>query len=286
MEDERLFLAVVRAGGFSAAARATGTSQSRVSRAVLRLEKRLGATLLRRSSRHVEVTVAGEAYARGLSRISRELDALESNLRDPTGMTGSLRVTSAPALTRRLLANGLAEFTRQHPDVQLVMELVAQRRNLLEDGFDLAIRFGPLVESWRKVTRLLRGQYHVYAPPEFAEVEVSEQGLEAVPCLVLHSTHLRNRWPVLRGRRVEWLGITPTHLFDDVDLLISCAGRGMGVTVLPDFLVRGEVARGELVRVTASGPPAEVFAVMETKPSPLARALVPFLRRSAREAGA
>lgn len=282
MEDERLFLAVVRAGGFSAAARVTGTSQSRVSRAVIRLEKRLGATLLRRSSRHVEVTVAGEAYARGLSRISRELDALESNLRDPTGMTGSLRVTSAPALTRRLLASGLAEFTREHPDVQLVMELVAQRRNLLEDGFDLAIRFGPLVESWRKVTRILRGQYHVYAPPEFAEVEVSEQGLEAVPCLVLHSTHLRNRWPVLRGRRVEWLGITPTHLFDDVDLLISCASRGMGVTVLPDFLVRSEVARGELVRVTAAGPPAEVFAVMEAKPSPLARALVPFLRKSAK----
>lgn len=249
---------------------------------MIRLEKRLGATLLRRSSRHVEVTVAGEAYARGLSRISRELDALESNLRDPTGMTGSLRVTSAPALTRRLLAGGLAEFTREHPDVQLVMELVAQRRNLLEDGFDLGIRFGPLVESWRKVTRLLRGQYHVYAPPEFAEVEVSEQGLEAVPCLVLHSTHLRNRWPVLRGRRVEWLGITPTHLFDDVDLLISCASRGMGVTVLPDFLVRGEVARGELVRVTAAGPPAEVFAVMEAKPSPLARALVPFLRKSAK----
>ena len=285
MEDERLFLAVVRTGGFSAAARTTGTTQSRVSRAVLRLEKRLGATLLRRSSRHVEVTVAGQAYARGLARISREIDALEANLRDPTGMSGSLRVTSAPALTRRLLAAGLAEFSREHPDVQLVMELVAQRRNLLEDGFDLAIRFGPLAESWRKVTRLLRGQYHVFAPPEFADVEASEEGLAAVPCLVLHSTHLRNRWPVLQGRRARWVDVTPTHLFDDVDLLISCASRGMGVTVLPDFLVRGEVASGALVRVTAAGPPAEVFAVMESKPSPLARALVPYLRKSAKEAG-
>ncbi|MEL7368285.1 MAG: LysR family transcriptional regulator [Myxococcota bacterium] len=282
MEDERLFLAIVQTGGFSAAARMAGTTQSRVSRAVARLERRLGVTLLRRSSRRVEVTATGEAYARGLNRITRDIGTLEATLRDSTGMTGPLRVTSPPALTRRLLASGFAEFCSAYPGVQLVMDLKAQRRDLIEDGFDLAVRYGPLTETWRRATLLLRGHYHLYAPPALADIEMSEQALSKVPCLVFQSTHLRNRWPAIQKKRMTWVEVKPAHLFDDIDLLIECAGKGMGVAVLPNFLVRGEVARGELIRITRTAPVAEVFAVTEAQSLPLVRALIPYLRKSTR----
>jgi len=81
--------------------------------------------------------------------------------------------------------------------------------------------------------------------------------------VVLHSTHLRDRWPIMDGERVEWVSVEPGLICDDVEALIGLAVAGVGVTMLPDFMVQPEVERGELAPLTTleQATPSEVFVV-------------------------
>jgi DNA-binding transcriptional LysR family regulator len=276
MDDERLFVAVVNTGSFSAAARFEGTTQSRVSRAVLRLERRLGVSLLRRSSRAVEPTPQGRAYAEGLVAVLGEIGRIEAQVADDS--RAPLRVSAPPALARRLLAPGFAAFAEAHPAVQLDVSLGARRVALIEEGVDLAVRFGPLADTWQKASLLLRGRYRIYGTPRWQHALDEDPELRDVPCLVLRVTHLRDRWPVFRGGEQRLLHVRPAHLFDDVELLLELGLAGAGVFAMADFLVRDEVARGALVPLTYDGPPAEVFALSQSDRTPVSEALVRCLR--------
>ncbi|MEM9194228.1 MAG: LysR family transcriptional regulator [Myxococcota bacterium] len=274
LEDVRLLCAVVERGSFSAAAKHTGTTQPRVSRAIARLEERLGIPLVRRSSRGIAVTPEGERYAALGRRLLADMQTLEAELASQKADAGPLRVSAPPALARRLLVPHLASFCQQHPEIRLELSLGARRVDLIDEDVDVAIRFGPLEETWRRSRRLLAGCYHVYAAPSLGlEPLRHPDELANWPALVLHATHLRDRWPLRLGREVEFFPVHPSLLADDVDALVGFAVAGAGVTILPDFLVQTEVAHQRLVRLTTEeqAAPAEVFAITTTSPERASR---------------
>ncbi|MEM9728624.1 MAG: LysR family transcriptional regulator [Myxococcota bacterium] len=269
LDDLQLLCAVVDRGSFSAAASHLGTTQPRVSRAVARLEERLGIPLVRRSPRGIAVTQEGERYAAYGRRLLAELQVLEAELVAEDSDSGRLRVSAPPAVTRRLLLPHLASFCSENPQVRLELSLGARRVDLIEEEVDVAIRFGPLEETWRRSRRLLEGSFHVYAAPGLGPTALENPGeLAEWPSVVLHTTHLRDRWPFVVEGEVTLAPVMPKLLVDDVDALIAFAVEGAGIAMLPDFLVRDEVADERLVRLTTAqqAAPAQVFAVTTSPP--------------------
>lgn len=263
LEDLRLLSAVVQLGSFSQAAAHNGTTQSRVSRAVARLEEELGVSLIQRSSRHVAATELGRRYVASVQRTLTDLATAEADLVDAKRMR--LSISSPPAVGRRLLAAPIAEFSRQHRGVEIDWSLGARRVDLIAEDVDVAIRFGPLPETWRRARRLVAGAYHVVASPELAEGASIPDALDSLPTLGLHVTHLRNRWPIMMDGVHAWVPVKPVLWADDVEALIQLAVSGAGATMLPDFLVADELRTGQLVRLTSKkqAVPAEVLAVTE-----------------------
>lgn len=272
LDDLRLLNAVVQLGSFTQAAAHTGTSQSRVSRAIARLEKELGVSLVQRSSRRVASTALGRRYAEFARRTLADLATVEAELRgDDPG--ARLSISSPPAVGRRLLAAPIAEFCRANPGISLNWSLGARRVDLIAEEVDVAIRFGPLPDTWRRARTLIRGAYHVVAAPGFADGLPMRDALARGPTLGLHVTHLRDRWPLLVDGEVEWVSVRPCVWTDDVDAIVGLAIAGAGATMLPDFLIADELAEGRLVCLTTSSQAvsAEVLAVTEaqgrTKPA-------------------
>lgn len=283
LEDLQLLAAVAEQGSFTAAARRTGTSQSRVSRAVGRLEERLGVTLVRRTSRQVAITPEGQRYAELARSMLRDLEATEMALSAGDALEGRLSVSMPPSLGRRLLLPIITDFSKAHPSLRLHLSLDAERVDLIAHETDVAIRFGPLADTWQRARLLLRGAYHVYGAPDLVESlapgTLSAQ-LESAPCLVLDATHLRHRWPTQKDNELHWTEVRPAVTTDDVDAMIMMMVEGIGLGMVPDFLVQEEVAGGELVALThpEEAVEAKVFALHDAaEPPTRARRLVEHL---------
>ncbi len=274
IDDLRMLCAVVRCGSYRAAAAHLGTTQPRVTRAVQRLEARLDRALIRRSPRSVAPTALGRRYTTEIERLLAGLAEVESELIDNAGeMSGSLLLSVPPAVGRRLLLPALSSFTAAHPAIRLHLSLGATRVDLIAGEVDLAIRFGPLADTWRRARRVLRGAYHIYGEPELIRSLRSfglEEALARAPCLVLHANHLRDRWPIRKGRGLRWLPVRPALLCNDADALIRFTVLGRGLTIVPDFLVAQEIRDGTLEPLTTptQAAPADVYAVMDAASPP------------------
>jgi DNA-binding transcriptional LysR family regulator len=273
LNDLEILCAVVDRGSFRAAADYVGTSQPTVSRAITRLEERIGRPLVLRNSRSVAPTELGLHYAQHARRLLRGFDEVEAELFSGDGLAGRMSISAPPAFGRRALVPILSDFCTEHPELLLDISLENRRVDLLEDRVDIAIRFGPLTPSWRRQRLLLRGRYRVYGPPGCRDgtdgLEL-ERLVQRHRCLVFHSTHLRNRWPVATAEGVHWLTVSPALTCDDVEALIRLAVAGVGITLMPDFLVQEEVERGQLAPLTGpeAAVPAEVFAMTADEERP------------------
>lgn len=267
LADIATFLAVADHHGFRTAARHLGRSQPAVSRAVARLEHRLGRALIDRTSRALVLTDAGHSYADQARGILAQLDGLEQQLGDDGGRARPrLTISAAPAVARRLLVPHARALLDAVAPVQLEWTLTERFANLAEEGIDLAIRYGPLESSELRHRLLHRGHFAMYAAPGWLRRHplTRLEQLAEVDCVVLHATTLRNRWPVLAGGQLVWQAVRVAHVTNDAETMIGLAAAGFGVIVAPDFLVTAERAAGLLVPVLPglALPPADVHAVM------------------------
>lgn len=141
------FVATVEAGSFSAAAERLGMTPSAVSKSVARLERRLGAKLIRRSTRSLTLTVEGTAYHERAAPLLRDLEDAENAVRSASTARGMLRVTM-PSELGRLLMNALTDdFLPRHPDIRLDIGMTDRSADLIREGYDLALRAGKLPDS-------------------------------------------------------------------------------------------------------------------------------------------
>ncbi len=145
LDGIEMFVKVVELAGMSAAARATGVAKSSVSREIARLEARLGVRLLQRSTRAIKLTQAGAEYYARCVAIIAEAEAAERAVSQVVqAPRGLLRITATVGFGARYLAPLVAEYMAAYPDVRVELRLLDRRVNLIEEGFDLAIRMGAL----------------------------------------------------------------------------------------------------------------------------------------------
>ncbi len=247
------FVQVVESGSFALAAERLHITRSAVGKTIARLEKRLGVRLLHRTTRSQSLTDDGHAYYDRCVRALAELEAaqndLDSGRREPRGR---LRVSAPLAFGHHCVAPVLLELARAHAQLEIDLSISDRAVDLVEEGFDLAVRIGRLRDSTSLVARRLGTQYgSLGAAPSY----VARYGRpESIDALSGHQTIVYSRGGVpmpwdLRDVNGSVVRVETRHQlsFDDVPAIAAAAVAGFGIAWLPSWLLADYVKRGELI---------------------------------------
>lgn len=274
------FLRTADARSVSRAAQELGLPRATISRRLARLEERLGVRLLRRTTRSLALTDAGEAFY-GNARIA--LDAVQqaedSVRRDDDKLRGPLRV-SLPPIADVELNTMLCTFAREHPDVQLELHYSTHYVDLKRDGFHVALRASMALEPGLVARTLSRIPVVAVASPAYLKefgTPQSVKDLRSHKCILgyVRGESPETHWPLMDGSKVH---VTPSLVSNDLDLRAFAARTGLGITLLPIPAVVEALQKGELVPVLegilgAEARLAVVYAEREFVP-PQVRAFV------------
>ncbi|MES2352333.1 MAG: LysR family transcriptional regulator [Pseudomonadota bacterium] len=256
MADVEAFVTIVDKGTISAAAVALGTTPSVLSRAVARLESRLGVQLLRRTTRRLSVTEAGTLYLEQARSAFGLIADAERAIQGRGGeLSGTIRISAPTSYGHYRLPQLLRPFMEQHPKVVIELSITNRNVDLVDEGYDMAIRLGELADSGLVARRLDESPVCLVAAPGYLQRAGTPQDLEqlaAHACLpfTLPSTGRQAPW-LLRvdGRDVDWLAPPRMRVADDVLGVVSMAQQGLGICQAYRFVVEERLRNGQLVEV-------------------------------------
>ena len=242
----REFVAVVEHGSFTAAADVLNVSTSFVSREVKRLEERLNARLLHRTTRKLQLTDMGRMYyARG-REIHNLMDALESDMADLQELPkGLIRITAPGLYADRYVAPALAEFTDKYPDVSVELDTSMQVVDIVAAGFDLAVRMSALQDSSMIARKIAPRRIMVAASPGYlirhGRPNEPEE-LRSHNCLTFPDMP----WRFSYADGVRTVKVQGTWCSDNGRALVAAAVRGLGLIRMTDYYMATQLQRGEL----------------------------------------
>ena len=252
LDGIEVFVKVVQAGSFSQAAKILGMPNSTVSAKVSQLEKRLGMTLLQRTTRRLNLTQAGKTYFRHCAQALNALQAAESELAtaqsEPQGL---LRLTAPVEIGHSVLPAVIRAYLQKH--AQMIVDLIVTNRvlDLGTEGVDVAIRAGKLKDSALTAKRFVLGRFALWARPAYLKHHPAPshpKDLSRHNCLqfkVFKSRPLE----LTNGRENLKIFVSGRLLADDFEVLKSCAVLGEGIAFLPSFLCGEEKTQNKLVRI-------------------------------------
>ena len=245
-----LFVALVDAGTFSAAARELGLSKSAVSKQLARMEERLGARLLERTTRSMRLTDVGDAYYRRAKQIVDAATEAEVEVceRQNTAV-GRLTVSAPLSFGLRYLGTAVARFVMRYPEVDVIFDLTDRRVDLIDEGYDLAIRVGELPDSTLVAKRLAETRLLLVASPDYLRVRGrprSPADLVRHDCLLYRQPHVFDTWAFGDGDGRTSVRVSGRFVSNNGDILAAAACDGAGIAYLPDFIADPHVAAGRL----------------------------------------
>lgn len=252
------FVLVAESGSFSAAAQRLHLSRSAVSKTVARLEQRLGARLFQRTTRRQALTADGQAFyehcARALSELSLAEAALDSGRREPSGR---LRVSVPVLFGRQWVAPILLRLADRHPRLSVEISFSDRVADLVEEGFDFAIRIGRIGDSASLVARRLgRQRMAICAAPSYLERFGRPEAPEDFAghrSIVYGRANSDFAWRILdREDAPQTLRLDNRIRLDDLQAIADAAVAGVGLAWLPCWLLTQYVRRGELELVLSS----------------------------------
>ncbi|HEY0685811.1 MAG TPA: LysR family transcriptional regulator [Steroidobacter sp.] len=264
-----VFVAAVEAGNFAMAAQRLAVTRSAVAKTIAKLEQRLKVRLFNRTTRQQSLTDDGQAYYERCVRALAELDAaeecFESGRREPSG---TLRVTAPLLFGRRCVAPILLELTQRYRKLQLEISFNDRVVDLVQEGFDLAVRIGELRDSSRLVARQLGMQrMGICAAPEYLDRNgrpTNAFELNGHAGIAYLSSGRPVPWRVYGDRGDVFLPRMSTRVgFDDVQAIADAAIGGAGLAWLPCWMIGPEVRNGrlELIMNSERVPATEIHAV-------------------------
>jgi len=256
-----VFVKAAELGSFSAAARAVGLSAPMVGKHVLFLEERLGAPLLRRTTRRQSLTDLGRIYYERCKRVLAEAEAADAVAAEQLGEAyGRLRVTAPVLFGRKCIAPVLISLAHQHPRLELEMSFTDRLTDLLAGDYDLAVRNGVPPDSPDIMARrVFRQEMVVCAAPAYLAAKGAPGALAELGGheAILYSRSGYSRgWIFPRGDEDRPVEISPRSRvrLDDLDAIVEAAEAGHGLAWLPLWLVRERLERGTLQRVLEDHP--------------------------------
>ncbi len=281
----RTFCRVVDCGSFSKTALELNLAVSAVSRQVSELERHFDNKLLYRTTRVMRLTPEGEFFERHFRDILLQMDRLESSaIERQQRVAGKLRITSPQNIGLSGINPQVAEFLRQHPEVELSWVMINRYVNLIEDGFDLAIRAGKLEDS-SFVSRRYRSFRLMYAASQAYLDQHGEpdhpSDLKQHSCLLDNSLPTPERLPYFEQGAVKQVTVSSSFSLNQGHLLVDYAMAGLGICHLPDFLLENAISEGRLMPILQDywQPPIDIYFVYPASKltNPVVRALIDHL---------
>jgi len=281
-----VFARVVEEGSFSHAARGLGLSKSAVSKQVGRLEDRLGVRLLNRTTRQLSLTEAGTAFFEHCRQLVTDAEAAESAVTHlAAAPRGTLRVNAPMSFGQLHVAPLLPAFLQAYPELSVEMQLSDRTVDLIEEGFDLAIRIGQLRDSSLIARRLAPMRRVVCAAPAYLDARGRPQHpreLKQHECLIYSYLSSGREWRFHGGDGELRVPVQGRLEINNGDALLAAARQGFGVVMLPTFLAAADVKAGRLEPVLQDWCEGEAGGIHAVFPasrnlSPKVRVFVDFL---------
>lgn len=272
------FSLLARCGSFSATARELDISTPAVSKRVAQMEARLGVQLLNRTTRRVGLTPEGETYLQHARRILADIDDMEQLVsRTQSTPQGLLRVNATLGFGRSHIAPVIAAFARQHPQVQVQLQLSVNPPPLSEDAFDVNIRFGEPPDARVIARRVAPNRRLLCASPAYLQ----QRGTPRVPndltrhdCIgIRQGDDAYGIWRLTQGRKTETVKVRGHLSTNDGEIAVNWALAGLGIVMRAEWDVARYLHSGRLQQVLEpyQTPPADIYAVYPQRHQSAAR---------------
>lgn len=266
----RVLVAIVDNHSFIKAAEQLGLSKAMVSKHLVNLENRLGARLLNRNSRHLSLTESGSIYLDRCRTVLEELDEVEATVsRSVVSPSGTIRLSAPMWLASDYFTELLSDFRKLYPEVNFDIDISGRFVDIVEEGFDLALRASRALHPNLIARPLMPVEFHLVASPRY----LAENGCPKHPSELEHFellgySPIRNNHVTLIGPEGEvYLKMNPVLQSNNESVLLAAALTGMGLTILPNALSKREIELGTLERVLPDYRPqdSKLYAVYTSR---------------------
>lgn len=284
LEDMRIFITIVNTGSFTAAADRLMLSKQYVSRRVAMLESRLSARLLVRNTRNLSVTDIGQVFFRHASRILDEVRQAEEaiSLRQ-SRLVGNFKISLPHTFGLRHVAPLISAFQQQNPDVTLQIDTNDRFVDVIAEGFDMALRIGMLADSSLIARQLGTLPMVICASPSYLEqygIPTNPSSLTEHRCL-LYGRERQQGWNLQVGGDSRLFPVDGPVLSNNGEVIRESAEAGLGLALLPRFIVEQGISAGRLIpvleEVTPPGLSLSALYPQHRQHSPVVRALLSYI---------
>lgn len=250
IEGMRTFVAVAGHGSFTAGAKRLGISTKLASKYVRQLEERLGAQLFNRTTRSVTMTATGNAYLERCAPLLDQLDELEGLVQErQSELAGPIRITAPTGFGSRELVEALRPFQLEHPKVSINMHLSDQQVSVIDEGFDLAIRFGALEDSTLIARKLMNMRLVVIASPDYLAQHGEPKHPSALSthnCLLQQRPVEPNTWKFRTDGELVSFRVSGSFQTNSPRSIAYMAAGGLGIGKCPFYAARTFLEDGSL----------------------------------------
>jgi DNA-binding transcriptional LysR family regulator len=256
LADFETFVAVADTGGVSGAARRLGLPKSIVSRRLARLETELNAQLLTRTTRGATLTEAGATFREHAARVVAEMESARDSISNEGELRGLLRIAAPLSFGASHLAPVIAEFACRHPRLNVTTAYSDKFVDMVAEGFDVAIRLGWLPDSSLVARRIGPVSGRIVATPAYVRKNGAPQSLDDI---AKHPALMQGMeiWRVRDGDQIVTLHPQGRFKADNGQALVTAALAGLGIAMLPDFLIDQHIASGALITLLPQYPMPE-----------------------------
>ncbi|MFC1665560.1 LysR substrate-binding domain-containing protein [Pseudomonadota bacterium] len=267
LTDMGIFAKVVETQGFSSAAKTLNMSKSNVSRRIALLEDRLGIRLLQRTTRKLGLTDSGRVYYQHCTRVLAEMEQAENAINSMrSAPRGLLKVSLPETFGRSFVLPLLPEFMRRFPEVRIKLAITNRMVDLIEEGFDVAIRKGEIDDGSLIAVQLGQSQQHLYASTGYLEQNGEPKHPDDLKnhfCLSVEEQNGHSRIKLFSDHQSSLISVVPRMVVNDHGMIHQLVRDGMGISLVPGFLCNEDLHTGRLVRILGNwvGPSVKFNAV-------------------------
>ena len=255
-----VFVTVLECGSFSAAAKKLGVSKAAVSKRVTQLEKQLGVTLLYRTTRKLSLTEAGERYFESAKRsVKHAKEAEDAVMQLQSAPQGRLRINAPMSFGRLHLAPLIPRFIQQYPDITIDLVMDDRVVDLIDGGFDVAIRAGNLPDSSLVARKLAPMHSILCASPAYLKKHTLPQTPEDLSqhnCLCY--SYSGNEWTFILNGEPSAIQISGNYQVNNSEALREALLQGLGIARVPTFVVGPDITSGKLITLLDEYPLASL----------------------------
>ncbi len=276
LDRDRMLVAVLDTGSFAEAARRLGVSPGQASKLVSRLESDLGVQLIKRTTRALSPTEVGQAYYERIRLLLDEFDTLDASVRNASGApAGRLRLTAPMSFGRIQLMPLLLAFADAFPDIQLDVNFSDRVVNLVDEGFDMAVRVGKPTDSRLIARKLCDAHVVVVAAPAYLDKHgepATPEGLARHECIVDDNFRDPLNWrfqtaarrdPTSGGAGAITVAVSGRLRFSNGEACLAAAEAGFGIARVPSFIAEASIREGRVRHLLTEPeePPLGIFAL-------------------------